>query len=139
MIIPRVNDGKIVFVNQFRYLNQKESSEFPGGGIIPNISIIENASKELLEETGIIADNIIKIGEFNPCNGITNEICNVMLASGLTFTGSLPEESEEIEIISLTNSEIMRLITVGGIWDGMTLAAWSIYRFSKYFSGVSYE
>ena len=133
MVIPRTNDGKIVLVKQFRYLNRKISIEFPGGGIKPDISEIENARKELIEEAGIIAANVTKIGEFNPFNGVTNEICNVILATNITFTDSKPEESEEFEIISLTNSEIMRLITEGGLWDGMTLAAWSIYRFSKYF------
>ena len=89
--------------------------------------------KELLEEAGIISDKVIKIGEFNPYNGVTNEICSIVLATEITLTKSKPEESEEFEIISLTNSEMMRLISDGGIWDGMTLAAWSIYRFSKYY------
>jgi ADP-ribose pyrophosphatase len=133
MIIPCTIDKKLILVKQFRYLNQKESIEFPGGGIKQGFSVYENAGKELHEEAGIIAENIINIGEFNPYNGVTNEICSVMLASGLDFTIAEPEECEEFEIISLTNSEIMRLIQNGGIWDGMTLAAWSIYRFSKYF------
>jgi ADP-ribose pyrophosphatase len=134
MIIPLSIDGKLVLVKQFRYLNRKNSIEFPGGGINPDFSEIENAKKELIEEAGIIAESVIRIGEFNPCNGVINEICGVVLASDITFTTAVPEESEEFEILFLTNSEIMRLINDGSIWDGMTLAAWSIYRFSKYFT-----
>ena len=40
MVIPRSNDGKLVLVKQFRYLNSKVSIEFPGGGIIPDYSPI---------------------------------------------------------------------------------------------------
>lgn len=33
MIIPITEDGSLVMVRQFRYLWQRESIEFPGGGI----------------------------------------------------------------------------------------------------------
>ena len=49
LIIPVLTSGKIILVNQYRYLNKKESLEFPCGSIQNNISKEENALKELRE------------------------------------------------------------------------------------------
>ncbi|MBK9249900.1 MAG: NUDIX hydrolase [Ignavibacteria bacterium] len=53
LIIPQLPDGTFILVRQFRYLLQRESLEFPCGGINPQwAEPLENAHKELLEETG---------------------------------------------------------------------------------------
>ena len=33
MIVPVMEDGKIILVNQYRYLGERESIEFPCGGV----------------------------------------------------------------------------------------------------------
>lgn len=127
MLIPIMDDGKIILTKQYRYLNQKVSLEFPGGGQENGLSNLENAKKELQEETGYSSENISKIGEFNPCNGVTNEICSVYTAKNLEYKGAKPEESEEIELVFMTVDEVKKAIVDGTLWDGMTLASWSIY------------
>ena len=52
MVIPITNDNKIVMVKQYRYLNQKESYEFPCGAVEEGLTYQENALKELREEAG---------------------------------------------------------------------------------------
>ncbi len=131
LIIPKISDDKYLLCRQYRYLNSKMSIEFSGGGQKSEITPTENAELELREETGYIADNTEFIGEYNPFNGVTNEICRVYFASGLTFVGADPEESEEFEILELTSNEINEMIKTNEIWDGMTIAAWSMYYFSK--------
>jgi ADP-ribose pyrophosphatase len=131
-IIPKTNDGKFILVRQFRYLNQRFSIEFPGGGINPELSEIDNVKLELSQEAGVSSSKISKIGEFNPFNGVTNEICNVYLAECLTEMKSLPDESEEFEILLLNYDEINLLINRNEIWDGMTLSAWALYMFSNF-------
>lgn len=126
-VIPILYDGRFVMTNQYRYLVQRESIEFPGGGQEKELSQEANARKELLEETGYEAGSLKYIGEFNPYNGVTNEMCKVFLAEGLIKGKVCPEESEEFEILSFTREEIFQKIKGGEIWDGMTLAAWSIF------------
>ena len=128
-VIPILDDGRFILVRQVRYLNGKVSIEFPGGGNISGVSALENAGKELLEETGFSAGSIEPIGKFNPCCGLTNEVCSVFTAKGLKCetkeTGA--DESEEISILFAEKSEIDNLISTSQIWSGMTLAAWSIF------------
>ncbi|MBX3042125.1 MAG: NUDIX hydrolase [Ignavibacteriae bacterium] len=134
MVIPRLDDGRIVMIRQYRYLNSKFSLEFPGGGIKPGLSVKDNALKELSEEAGFESHDLQKIGEFNPFNGVTNEICNVFIADKLTKVKSNPDNSEEFDIVYLDKNQVADLIRSNEIWDGMTLSAWSLYVYSKYWS-----
>lgn len=127
MIIPKLNE-KFIFTLQFRYLNQQFSIEFPGGGSKPEFSPIENAKSELLQETGFYANELRPIGFFNPCNGLTDEICFVFYTDNLVQMEQALDESEEIEIVLLTEQEIFEKIKNGEIWDGMTLASWSLFK-----------
>lgn len=127
-VIPALPDNRFVLVKQYRYLNGKYSIEFPGGGIKAAFSILENAENELKEEAGIIAGKIRKIGEYNPLNGVTNEICHVYFAEDLSFVSNAPDAGEEFSILTFNESEIDSLIKSGELWDGMTLAAWSLYK-----------
>ena len=131
-IIPITDEGNFFLVKQFRYLNQKESLEFPGGGIKRGLTPAENAVEELREEAGLLSEKIIYLGSFNPFNGVTDEICNVYLAESVKSVGNSPEPSEEFDIVELTFSELINKIAKGEIWDGMTLTAWSLYIYSEH-------
>lgn len=130
-IIPKISAEIYILARQYRYLNKRTSIEFPGGGLNPDTEPEINAAHELLEETGYEAGKLTFVGEYNPYNGVSNEMCRVYLAEDLVFRGANPEATEEFEIIEMTENEIINKIYEGEIWDGMTLAAWSLYYFSK--------
>lgn len=131
MIVPKLDNNKFILIRQFRYLNGKESIEFPGGGVRLGADYETNAREELEQETGYESENLTLIGSFNPFNGVTNEICKVFLAESLVPTIAIPDKTEEFELLKLSQREILEMIASGEIWDGMTLAAWSIYFFSQ--------
>lgn len=126
MVVPVLGDGRLVLVNQYRYLAGKESVEFPCGSVKDGSTHDETAHLELQEETGFSAKGLIRVGEFNPYNGVTNEMCRVYVARDLVYVGGTPDETEEFEIVRLAPAEIDERIRAGAIWDGMTIAAWSI-------------
>lgn len=132
MIVPITDQGKLVLVRQYRYLNQREGLEFIGGGIMSGKSADESAREELLEEAGIIAGELTWIGEFNPMNGVTDEICNIFVARSLKKGTAKPDASEEFEVVELDFSIICGLINEGSIWDGMTLAAFALFTQRKH-------
>lgn len=127
-VIPVLQDGRILLVNQYRYLNDRESIEFPGGGIKEGQRPDDIARKELIEETGLDGE-FEKIGFFNPFNGVTDEICHVFIARNLKPSIEfLKDEHEEFELIKLTIEDLEDKIDSNIIYDGMTLAAWSLAR-----------
>ncbi len=128
MVVPVLSDGRIVFVKQYRYLNNRESLELPCGGVKDGHTYEETAKHELEEESGFAAQDLLRVGEFNPYNGITDELCRVFIARELTGIPPKPDETEEFEIMFLTPEEVDACITDGTIWDGMTIASWNIAK-----------
>jgi 8-oxo-dGTP pyrophosphatase MutT (NUDIX family) len=128
MVVPVRGDGKLVLVNQYRYLVGRESVEFPCGSVKDGSNHDDTARHELREETGLAAKRMFPVGEFNPYNGVTDEMCRVYVARDLDHVGGTPDETEEFELVQLAPGEIEERIRSGAIWDGMTIAAWSIAK-----------
>jgi len=128
MIIPLREDGTIILVNQYRYLMGKESVEFPCGGVKEGSSYQHTAQEELEEETGYRAAELEYAGAFNPYNGVTDEMCRVYIARGLSPVEAEKDATEEFEYLFRTPAEVDSMIAAGIIWDGMSLAAWSLAR-----------
>jgi len=131
MIIPRLSEDEFIMVKQFRYLNEKESIEFPCGLIEPGLSYEENALKELREETGYSSEKIESLGYFAPYTGVSDEICKVFLAQDLFNSKLKNDDTEEFEIIKISAEKIDQLISSNEIWDGLTLSAWTIFTKGK--------
>lgn len=125
-VIPVAEDGTILLVNQFRYLGGRESLEFPCGAVKEGSTHDETAWHELAEETGFSAVSLVCVGEFNPYNGVTDEFCRVYIARDLRDVGASPDDTEQFELVRLTAGEVTRRIRDGGIWDGMSIAAWCL-------------
>jgi len=128
LVVPVTVEGNVLLVNQFRYLCGRESIEFPCGGVKDGSSYFETARHELREETGYTSGDLAQVGEFNPYNGVTDEICRVYIARDLVYVGGTPDETEEFELVPLPPGELESRIASGEIWDGMTIAAWGIVR-----------
>jgi len=128
MVVPIMSDGKVLMVKQYRYLCAKGSIEFPCGSVKDGSSYDETVWHELAEETGYSAKRLFLAGEFNPYNGVTDEMCHVYIARELQHVGGTPDETEEFELLPLSAEEIDKYINEGVIWDGMSIAAWSIVK-----------
>jgi ADP-ribose pyrophosphatase len=128
MVIPVEEDGGLLLVRQYRYTGNRDSIEFPCGGLKDGANYEITARDELVEETGFLAGQLEVVGNFNPCNGLLNEICTVYVARNLTYAGARPDETESMELVRLQIKEIDDLIRNGTIWDGMTIAAWAIAK-----------
>lgn len=128
MIIAADDNGQLLFVRQYRYTGNRDSLEFPCGGVKDGSTHDETAMEELREETGFVPAQIEAVGEFNPCNGLLDEVCRVYIARKLLYTGATPDETESFELVRLNSREIDAYISNGTIWDGMTLAAWAVAK-----------
>lgn len=127
MVVPFISPNEILLVNQYRYLNQKESLEFPCGSIEDGLSIEENAIKEFREETGK-SGKLKFVGEFSPYTGASDEMCSVFIAENLIDSPLPSDETEEFEIVKMQISEFEKLIKENKIWDGLTLSAWILTK-----------
>lgn len=128
MIVPTLADGRIAMVNNYRYLFDRYSLEFPGGAMGKDQTPVQAAVRELAEETSYKAEELINVGRFCPFNGMTQEICQVFLAKGLRKIESALEVYEQMEVALRRLDEVDDLVRRNEIWDGETLAAWILVR-----------
>jgi ADP-ribose pyrophosphatase len=128
MVIPVTPQNKIILVKQFRYLNQRESLEFPCGSISKGLSAEENAIKELREETGYTSRSLVFSGEFSPYTGASNEMCSVFLGLNLELSPLPVDSTEEFEVLEFSFEEIEQMIAENKIWDGLSLSAWILSK-----------
>ncbi len=88
VIVPRLADGRWLFIEQYREPVSSVSIEFPAGlaGDSPedaDESLSTAASRELLEETGFRANHMQLLGRAAPTAGLTSEIMTFFLATQL--------------------------------------------------------
>lgn len=127
-VVPVLPDGRILLTKQYRYLVDRESIEFPAGGVKEGQDHLQAAQSELEEEAGYRAGTLQDVGEYIPMNGVTDEICRVYIARDLTKTKQNLDETENIGVFARTPEEIDAMIAANEIQDGQTLADWALAK-----------
>ena len=84
---------------------------------------MEAARRELKEECGITADEIVDLQPIYPTVGYDNEIIHMYLATGLRFGEARPDAGEFLDLVKMPLNEAVELVEQGEIVDGKTVAA----------------
>jgi ADP-ribose pyrophosphatase len=122
MVVALTPLGRIVLVRQYRYPRREFAYELPGGGARGNTPR-QAARAELAEETGYRPSRLKKAGEFVVYTGLSDEICHVFVATGLTRGDQRLEETEHMTVHEVTPRRLRAMIRSGEFRDGMGLAA----------------
>jgi len=122
-ILPLDDQGRIWFIRQYRRPIDAYLLELPAGVAEPGEDPLENAQRELREETGMGADSIQLLGSFFLAPGYSNEYMHIFLAQDL-FPSPLPgDEDEIIEVEKIPASEAYRLAETGKLNDSKSIIA----------------
>jgi 8-oxo-dGTP pyrophosphatase MutT (NUDIX family) len=117
------DEGYTWIVGQYRYTLESYSWEVPEGGGKLNDTPLVSAQRELLEETGITAQNWIEIGEIHTSNSVTDERGVIFVAKNLRFGIPEPEDTEQLELRRLHLDEAVDMVMRGEITDGLAHVA----------------
>lgn len=122
------DEGKILFVRQYRQSAGRETLELPAGtiekGELPEVC----AAREIEEETGYVAARITPLLKMFSAIGFCTEVINVFLCEGLKRTGQNLDEDEFINVERYTPDEAVNLIMSGEICDGKTISSLFYYK-----------
>jgi 8-oxo-dGTP pyrophosphatase MutT (NUDIX family) len=99
------------------------SWEIPEGGAPLGTDPLENAKRELLEETGLQAQHWETLLNMQLSNSVSDEDCVVFLATGITQHTAQPEETEQLSLKKIPFSEVYDLVVKGEITDAISVAA----------------
>ena len=127
-IVPILPDGRIVLHREYRYLFERESLEFPSGGVKAGQTPEQAAAAELEEETGYAGGSFEMLSKTAPTNGLLREYMHTFVATGLTEGVARPDETEDFEVVTMTVDEVDAAIASGEIWDGFCVTAWYFAR-----------
>lgn len=127
VILPVLDDGRIVLIRNLRYTVGRELLELPAGTREPDESPIGTAHRELIEETGYRAARMDPLVEFYASPGILTERMYVFIARGLVAEKQSLQQSEQITVVTFDVPAIHRLLISGEIEDGKTIAALGTY------------
>jgi ADP-ribose pyrophosphatase len=120
-IVALFDDGQVLLERQFRYPNRREFIEIPAGKLEPGEPHLETAKRELLEETGYVADDWQRLGVIHTAIGYTDETIELFLARGLEQRAAKLDAGEFLEVFILGFEEAMAMIRDGRITDAKTL------------------
>jgi len=116
-----VNEGRVLFVEQYRPAAGRLMLELPAGTIDLGEPAIECARRELQEETGYSAETWETLGHIYPTPGYTNEILYLFLASDITKGEQNLDEGEDIRVRWIPLAEVEEMIDSGEINDAKTI------------------
>lgn len=119
-IVPLFENGDTILLRQFRYGPSRMFWEVPAGKIDPGEPIEDTARRELEEETGLSADELIRIGHFYPAIGFCDEIIHIFVARGINASTSNTDDDEFVETVRLPLSQALSMLDDGVIDDGKT-------------------
>ncbi|MBM3191743.1 MAG: NUDIX hydrolase [Chlamydiae bacterium] len=114
VVVALNSEGKIALNCNFRHATRSWEIELPRGALEAGESLEKAAQRELLEETGLIAEEFALLGELPPDSGLTGTIAPILVGSITGKKEASPEESEAIEsCIFLSLEEIKEAFSDG--------------------------
>jgi ADP-ribose pyrophosphatase len=122
-VLPVHDDGTISLIRQLRPAVDAVMLEIPAGRLSPAEHPSECACRELCEETGITAEELIPLGTVCSSPGVFDEVIHLFAATGISQGPAQPESDEEIEVLRLPLAEALQMACDGRISDAKTLAA----------------
>jgi len=110
-------------VGQYRFTLNEYSWEIPEGGGSLDTDPLESAKRELLEETGLVAQEWTTILKMHLSNSVSDEYSIIYLARQLEQHAAMPEETEQLIVKKIPFEEAWRMTEEGLITDAMSVAA----------------
>jgi len=129
-VLALLDNGNLIMERQYRYAPRQEFIELPAGKIDPGEDTLRTAERELLEETGYVAQEWIHLSTAWPCIGYADERMEYYLARDLSHQGSQLDEGEFLEIFELSLTDAIDWVRLGKINDSKTIVG--LFWLEKY-------
>ncbi len=122
-------NGLIPMIRQWRCCIDKESLEFPAGGIEKDQTAIQCAKEEFAQEVGLVAYNLDEIGILSIDAAHSDGKMHIYIASDLISAEDVrPDANEEFEQLRLSPDEIDKRIETGEIHNSHEVAIWKLAK-----------
>ncbi|WP_332815646.1 NUDIX hydrolase [Ramlibacter sp.] len=121
MVIPMLDDGRLVLERQYRHPVGRVMVEFPAGKLDAGEDRLACARRELQEETGYTAREWAFAGQLHPVISYSTEFIDVWFARGLAAGERRLDEEEFLDVFTATPQQLLAWSRDGSVTDAKTL------------------
>lgn len=124
VVVPILNDGRVIMVQQLRYPLGTHILELPAGKLDRGEDPELAARRELEEETGWIATKLEKLTSIYTTPGFCDEELHIYLATGLKQSpeGHKREEGEfSMTVHAFSLADAVKMVLNGELQDSKTI------------------
>jgi ADP-ribose pyrophosphatase len=124
-VVALTREGEAILVRQFRFGVEADTLEIPGGMVDSGEEPAAAAARELEEETGFRASELVFLGAVHPNPALQSNRCHSYLALGCQKQRhSLAQDAgEDIEVVLVPASALQRLVREGTITHALVVNA----------------
>ena len=126
VIVPLFEDRSIGLIRQYRHAVSAYIYETPAGTMEPGEDALTCAHRELAEETGYVAREMIPLGKTYLLPAYSDELTYVYLARDLEKTSQDLDQDEIIDVHRLPLDRVLGMIASGEVVDALSIL--SIYH-----------
>jgi len=127
-ILPVLPDGRVLLIRQFRPAIGEMVYEIPAGRLEPGESARGCAARELTEEAGYAAAEVLPLGSFWSTVGFCDERIYLFLGRQLSEVEQQLEPDEVIDLCPMSLDEALNKVSSGEILDSKTQLILLRYR-----------
>lgn len=123
VILPVLDDGRVVLIRQFRHAVNGIIYEIPAGTCEANEPTLACAKRELNEEAGYSASRWKKICTFYPAPGISTERMDLFVARGLkkVVKRAAMDKDEQITVHPASARQTLQMVKTNKIIDAKSI------------------
>ena len=121
-VLPLDGEGNVTLVQQYRYPFHQVILELPAGKLDAGEAHETAARRELSEEPGLEAEELIYLGCLLASPGFCNERLHLYLARGLSRADSHPDDDEFLNVVTMPFDRLLEQVMDGTIEDAKTVA-----------------
>lgn len=129
-IVPVHEDGSVTLVRQYRHAADGYIWEIPAGKLDAGEEPVCCAARELREEVGLKAGELLRLGVIFTAPGFCDERIHLFLARQLTATAQQLDEDEVLSVSRVPLPQALDMIRSGAIQDAKTIAG--LYHAAAY-------
>lgn len=121
VVVPMLDDGRVVMERQFRYPVGRVMMEFPAGKLDAGEDPLVCGKRELLEETGYTAREWARAGQMHLAIAYSTEVIHIYFARGLQGGERKLDHGEFLDVFTATPDQLLAWSRDGELTDAKTL------------------